>query len=92
MAIRIRRVNGVTVALCAVESDPMPGDTYLDDGAHYALAAKFCRDWQGESVTWSYPEEWAAMDTQKCRCAFEEVERWQAGQAAKHEREGVCWL
>lgn len=84
MAIRLRTVemNGerVRVALCAVEADPMPGDVYLDDGDHYALAAKFCRDWQGAHtfIDWSYPEEWAAMDTQKIRDAAEEFAKWDA--------------
>lgn len=82
MAIRIRTAAGATVALCAVESDPLPGDIYLDDGAHYALAAKFCRDWQGQMVDWAYPEEWAAMDTQKVRDAEVEHARW-AAEAAK---------
>ena len=36
MAIRIRQINGLTVALCAVETDPMPGDVYLDDTAQGA--------------------------------------------------------
>ena len=80
MAIRIRSIEHdgerIRVALCAAETDPMPGDVYLDDGDHYALAAKFCRDWQGETVSWSYPEEWAAMDTQKLRDAQEELQKW----------------
>ena len=76
MAIRIRRVDNLTVALCAVETDEVPGDLYLDDAAHYALAAKFCRDWQGSLVSWSYPAEWAAMDTQKLRDAREELHQW----------------
>lgn len=76
VSIRIRTVDGVRVALCAVESDPMPGDVYLDDSDHYALAAKFCRDWQGQRCTWTYPEMWAAMDTQKVRDAFEEQAKW----------------
>ena len=76
MAIRLRTVNGVRIALCAAETDPEPGDVYLDDGEHYALAAKFCHDWQGETVGWSYPEEWAAMATQKRRDAAEELRRW----------------
>lgn len=71
MAIRLRSVNGVRVALCAVECDPMPGDVYLDDGDHYALAAKFRRDWAGQTNDFPYPEEWAAMDTQKVRDAAE---------------------
>lgn len=71
MSIRLRTVNGVRVALCAVESDEMPGDVYLDDGEHYALAAKFRRDWYGQTNDFPYPVEWAAMDTQKVRDAFE---------------------
>jgi hypothetical protein len=31
MAIRIRQSGGLTIALCAVEADEMPGDVYLDD-------------------------------------------------------------
>ena len=69
MSIRIRSVNGVTVALCAYETDDLPGDVYLDDGQHYALAAKFRRDWLGQVNDFPYPEEWAAMDTQKLRDA-----------------------
>lgn len=56
----------------------MPGDIYLDDGDHYALAAKFCQDWQGQTVTWNYPEEWATMATQKLRDAKDELDRWLA--------------
>lgn len=76
MAIRLRTVGGVRVALCAVESDERPGDVYLDDGEHYALAAKFRRDWQGQTNDFSYPEEWAAMDTQKVRDAGEDLAKW----------------
>ena len=77
MAIRIRTVNGVRVALCAAETDPEPGDVYLDDGDHYALAAKFRRDWQGQKNDFPYPEEWKAMDTQKRRDAVKELMAWQ---------------
>lgn len=76
MSIRLRSVNGYRIALCAVESDPLPGDLYLDDADHYALAAKFCLDWQGKKVDWSYPEEWEAMATQKVRDAHEEAKKW----------------
>ncbi len=76
MSIRIRVVNGLTIALCAVESDPMPGDTYLDDAAHYALAAKFRLDWRNGPHDVEYPEEWAAMATQKVRDAEEELMKW----------------
>ena len=75
MAIRIRTVNGITVALCAVESDPKPGDLYLDDNHHYALAAKFVSDYQGRLIDWSYPREWAVMRSQKVRDAREEMDK-----------------
>lgn len=78
MSIRIRTVNGVRVALCAAETDPMPGDVYLDDGDHYALAAKFSHDWHGQTNTAVYETEWAAMETQKLRDAKEELEKWLA--------------
>lgn len=73
MSIRIRTVNGTRVALCGYETDPMPGDVYLDDGDHYALAAKFAQDFSYAQVPpGSLPEyagEWAAMETQKRRDA-----------------------
>lgn len=79
MAIRLRRVTmpdgPVLVALCAAETDPMDGDVYLDDDQHYALAAKFAYDWFRETVNWLYPEQWAAMETQKCRDAREQLTR-----------------
>lgn len=76
MAIRLRTANGVRVALCAAETDEAPGDIYLDDGDHYALAAKFRRDWQGQANDFEYPEEWDAMDTQKLRDAETELRNW----------------
>ncbi len=79
MAIRLRTVGNIRVALCAAETDAKPGDMYLDDGDHYALAAKFSRDWAGRPDI-VYPEEWAAMDTQKLRDAKEELTRWLADQ------------
>ena len=77
MAIRLRTVDGVRVALCAVETDPVPGDIYLNDADHYALAAKFSLDWTGQTAGWAYPTEWAAMDGQKLRDAKEELTAWQ---------------
>jgi hypothetical protein len=68
MAIRIRTVDSILVALCAAETNEMPEDIYLDDNQHYALAAKFCHDWQEQQIDWSYPVEWAAMETQKTEC------------------------
>ena len=77
MAIRLRTVDGIRVALCAAETDEVRGDVYLDDGDHYALAAKFRLDWQDMPHIWpQYPEQWAAMATQKLRDAREELEKW----------------
>lgn len=76
MAIRLRTINGLRIAVCAVETDRMAGDTYLDDGDHYALAAKFAHDWQGREPLPVYDEHWAVMATQKARDAKEEIEAW----------------
>src|SRR3546814_18564895 len=78
MAIRLRTVGGVRVALCAAETNAALGDVYLNDREHYALAAKFASDWQGRSIDWSYPEECAAMETQKLRDAEEECRKWRS--------------
>ena len=87
MAIRLRTVNGVRVALCAVESDPMPGDVYLDDGDHHALSTKFGLDWQSMGFIASPPIDenvTATMETQKVRDAREELKKWQAAQPVEH--------
>lgn len=44
MSIRIRRVDGTLVALCAAKTEAQEGDRYLDDGEQYALSMKFWRD------------------------------------------------
>lgn len=44
MAIRIRRVNGCLIALCAARSVPQADDLYLDDEIHGALSTKFALD------------------------------------------------
>ncbi len=56
MAIRVRNVEGTLIALCAAETDPLPDDLYLDDAVHYALAAKFAKDWRGERINWVYED------------------------------------
>lgn len=48
MSIRIRVVDGVTVALCAARSVSKPDDMYLDDAAHHALSMKFSQDFNSE--------------------------------------------
>jgi len=44
MAIRIRKINGKTVALCAAKTNQRPNDIYLDDAIHHALSRKFEAD------------------------------------------------
>ncbi len=46
MAIRLRTINGVRVALCAAKSRPVQGDIYIDDGFHYAISQKYWRDYE----------------------------------------------
>ena len=48
MAIRIRRINTFTIALCAAETEHKDGDLYLDDSIHHALSTKFGLDWHHE--------------------------------------------
>lgn len=75
MSIRLRTVSGTRVALCAAETDPMPGDVYLDDADHGALSAKFAQDWRGQPDV-EHPDVWAVMETQKLRDAREELVKW----------------
>lgn len=48
MSIRIREIEGETVALCAAKTEPKEGDIYLDDNAHHALTTKFAVDFESE--------------------------------------------
>jgi len=50
MAIRIRKIDGHIVALCAAETKAQKGDIYLDDNVHHALSTKFAIDWDGEGL------------------------------------------
>lgn len=86
MAIRIRTVDDTLIALCAAETDHQGGDLYLNDAAHYALAAKFAQDWQGQTVDWNYPEYEALMATQKLRDAKEELAKWDL-ERSRHDGE-----
>lgn len=62
MSIRIRTVQGIRVALCAARSVEKPGDVYLDDADHHALAEKFSADFQSEGFnTHPYVEEETVM-------------------------------
>ena len=48
MAIRIRKINNITIALCAAETNPKENDLYLDDNIHHALTTKFGEDFYSE--------------------------------------------
>ena len=65
MAIRLRKVVGRWVALCAYETDKKVGDIYIDDGQHYALITKF-RDENGFDFDKKIKK---LMDSQKVRDA-----------------------
>lgn len=86
MAIRLRTVDGVRLALCAAETDPEPGDVYLDDADDRALRIKLLRDWISEAkhmgpgamLSIEFPNEWALMDTQKIRDAADGLDHWDA--------------
>lgn len=88
MAIRLRESGGVLVALCAAETDAEPGDRYLSDAEHYALAAKFAHDWHGQTLDWECPEEWAEMAKHKKRDAKAELDAWLATIGTPLDREG----
>ncbi len=48
MAIRIREIEGKTVALCAAKTKAKERDIYLNDCVHHALTTKFGVDWVSE--------------------------------------------
>lgn len=48
MSIRIREIEGETVALCAAKTKEKIGDIYLNDCAHHALMVKFTADLDSE--------------------------------------------
>ena len=48
MSIRIREIEGETVALCAAQTEAKEGDIYLNDCAHHALMTKFTVDLESE--------------------------------------------
>lgn len=60
MSIRLRKVNGILIALCAARSVEKDGDIYLDDNAHHALAEKFARDYNKEGRVVREPDSRAA--------------------------------
>ena len=44
MALRIRIIDDVVVAMCAAKSEAKAGDIYLDDAQYLALMNKFAND------------------------------------------------
>lgn len=74
MGIRIRKVEEETIALCEVESDEKPGDIYLDDSAHYALAVKFSQDFGGGFCDDEIIIK--LMEKEEVRDAQEEMNKW----------------
>ena len=50
MAIRIRKVEGKFVALCAAKTKFQRGDLYLNDTVHHALTIKFHNDFVSEGL------------------------------------------
>lgn len=51
MAIRLRRIGGRVVAVCAAKTPFSPSDlAYLDDSMHHALMVKFTKDLESEGL------------------------------------------
>ena len=85
MAIRIRKsLDGTTIAVCAAETDPKPGDVYLDDAAHYALSTKFALDFAGMGFMDDPPADGrlaTLMERERVRDAESELERFLRGES-----------
>ncbi len=67
MAMRIRRINGILVALCAAKTTGQLGDSYIDDEEDHAIRVKLERDFDSEGLMIKTPyrdcEEWCLMKT-----------------------------
>ena len=50
MAMRIRKIGGKTVALCAAQSQPKGDDIYLDDVVDHAIREKLMKDFIREII------------------------------------------
>ena len=55
MAIRIREIDGKTVALCATKNKYKKGDLYLNDSIDHALRVKFLEDYKEEGLIYQTP-------------------------------------
>ena len=70
MAIILRTVEGIRVAVCPLEVDSKPGDVSLDDGDHRALTAKFEQDRKMQGMSYvPMVLEWRVMDKERVRPA-----------------------
>jgi len=63
MSIRIRKINGHLVALCAAKTKAKKGDIYLDDAIHEVLATKFAID--NERPEWVNPIKCRLMEKEE---------------------------
>ncbi|MCA1971813.1 MAG: hypothetical protein LDL44_03165 [Caenispirillum sp.] len=50
MAMRLRRIDGILIAVCAAKAPAAPGDIYLDDEADHAIRRKIDRDMREEGL------------------------------------------
>ena len=68
MAIRIRKIKGELVALCAAKSSPEKDDLYLDDNIHHALTLKFENDFHRMGFLNYEPEKLQFHQIKYCTC------------------------
>ena len=50
MAMRLRQIEGVWVAVCAAKTRARPGDVYIDDAQDHAIRAKLSHDNRSEGL------------------------------------------
>lgn len=74
MAMRIRRVDGVVIAVCAALTEPKVGDLYIDDEAHSALSLKVM--WERGEISDAHPAAVLMDREQGHRNAEEELLAW----------------
>lgn len=94
MAIRLRTVNGILVAICAARSVEKPGDVYLDDAQHHALAEKFMEDFQSEGYN-TKPYDGTAAQLRALEEGHNPARQWwdsEYGAAAGGGRDRLGWF
>lgn len=50
MAMRLRKLKGNWLAVCAAKSPEHPGDIYIDDAQDHAIRTKLYHDWEEEGL------------------------------------------